>query len=660
MRTHLLRATSIQLLVVLLGTAAPMRASAASADASGLPTHAALATPDPVIAMPVVPAAEVVLKQGDLQAEVTGSIADQTGRGTSPGTSDLRAVPPALPLDGPDDNPAATLAALPNTAAPAALSAIAIEPSPASAAAAAQATPEVAPPLDQPTTITAAPVSVDAPTPIGLDAASLAHALTAFATDLPSGEKPAQMAERHKIRDAVVAFYAARDNAPLWVVDGHLSDAARSVLDRLDHASEDGLDLRRYAVPVPRHADTDALARAELALSEATIAYARQASGSRVDIAKLGGIIDLRPDVADVPRVLGTVPGAMAAGDMLRDFNPAHPGYVALRLKLAELRRRYQPGAEARIPAGPTLKAGMRDARVPLIRARFGLDVASDEAGLPALVYDTKVAAAVADFQRTNGLRASGILTPQTVAALSGGDPSRLESTILANMEQWRWLPRDLGTDHIEVNIPDFTAAIMHDGVVAHKTRVVVGQPTKPTPVFAQQMRFIIVNPYWNVPLSIIKKEMLPKLAADPMYFQNHGYEVIERNGTTFVRQPPGDGNALGRIKFMFPNDHAVYLHDTNARSFFGRDMRALSHGCVRVEQPFSFAEAVLGPENGWSEARVKKLIGGKERTIMLPKPLPIYTMYFTAFVDPQSGFQLRDDVYGYTGRVKAALGLQG
>ena len=228
----------------------------------------------------------------------------------------------------------------------------------------------------------------------------------------------------------------------------------------------------------------------------------------------------------------------------------------------------------------------------------------------------------------------------------------------MANMEEWRWLPRDLGPDHVEVNIPEYTVRVIRDGAVVHQTRVVVGQPDKPTPIFSQQMRFIIVNPYWNVPLSIIKKEMMPKLASDPDYFQNHGYEVIERNGTTFVRQPPGDGNALGRIKFMFPNQHSVYLHDTNARSYFGRDKRALSHGCVRVDLPFAFAEAVLGPDSGWTEARVKKLIGGKERTINLPKPLPIHIVYFTAFVDAQTGFQLRDDVYGYTDRVKLALGL--
>ena len=209
------------------------------------------------------------------------------------------------------------------------------------------------------------------------------------------------------------------------------------------------------------------------------------------------------------------------------------------------------------------------------------------------------------------------------------------------------------------MNIPEYAARVIRSGEVVRRARVVVGQPDKQTPVFSQIMRFIIVNPYWNVPLSIIKKEMLPKLAADPSYFEDHGYETVERDGITYVRQPPGDGNALGRIKFMFPNKHSVYLHDTNARSFFGRDKRALSHGCVRVDQPFAFAEAVLGRDKGWTEARVKGLIGGSERTINLPTPLPIHIVYFTAFVDPATGLQVRDDVYGYTGRIKLALGLR-
>ena len=298
----------------------------------------------------------------------------------------------------------------------------------------------------------------------------------------------------------------------------------------------------------------------------------------------------------------------------------------------------------------------MTDARVPLIRARFGLDIAA--AAPDGLVYDTRVASAVAGYQRAHGMPASGVLTARTVASLSGGQPKRLEDEIVANMERWRWLPRDLGSRYVAVNIPDYSLDVFDGDRPVHHARVVVGKPDHQTPVFSETMKFIIVNPYWNVPLSIVDKEMMPKLAADPNYFENHGYEVVEKGGQTYVRQPPGDSNALGRIKFMFPNRFSVYLHDTNAKGYFNKEVRALSHGCVRVDQPFKLAEAVLGRDRGWTEARVEGMVGGDERTVSLPRPVQVHIDYFTAFVDGAGQLRLRDDVYGYSAKVRAALGL--
>ncbi len=669
MRAILLRPKGLTLAAALiLGTTAggPARAQEtpfpAPPPAFG-PKLGGLATPDALVALigarlgrPALPPSEVRVFEDD---GIVGSV--PAGAAQAPARRAASAVPPALSFeDAAPVRSAALLTGNPGADRPA--------PEPTIRGTDPVAPPALgvaAPPAPPAEPATAAappspvqPAAVASQPPLPPAAAALASLLTAFPGETVPGDTTVQATERRKSREAIAGFYAARSDAPLWTADGRFSAAARSALARIDHAAEDGLDLRRTTVPVPRGTDPAALAAADLALSEAVVAYGRQATGSRVDVAHLGGLIDFRPDVAPADRILRTVSTAADAGDALHAFNPQQPGYQALRDKLAELRQANPPEAQSRIPAGPVLRPGMKDARVPLIRARFGLDVASIEPGVPERVYDTEVAAAVAGFQRAHGLPASGLLTPRTVAVLSGGNPTALESTIIANMELWRWLPRELAPDRVEVNIPDYTARVLRDGASVHQTRVVVGQPDKPTPVSAEQMRLIIVPPYWNAPLSIIKNEMTPKLAADPGYFANHGYEVVERNGTTYVRQPPGDGNALGRIKFMFPNSHSVYLHDTNARSYFGRDMRALSHGCVRVEQPFSFAEAVLGRENGWSEARVKKLIGGQERTINLPKPLPILITYFTAFVDPQTGFQLRDDVYGYAGRVKAALNL--
>ena len=456
-------------------------------------------------------------------------------------------------------------------------------------------------------------------------------------------------------REAIAAFYALRDFAPLWFSGGTANAAVAPAIERLKHAADDGLDVNGFPLAVSPTTDAE-IAAADLALSDAVVAYGRQASGSRVDPRMISRLIGVEPEVADPAVILALVATAGDdAGEELRQFNPPQKAYEALREKLVQSRRgRGVAGRDASIPPGPVLRPGMRDPRVPLIRARLNLD---DAAAAEDLVYDTRIAAAVADFQKVNGLPASGNLTARTVAALSGG-PSSLEAEILANMERWRWMPRDMGETHIEVNIPDYEAVVIEKGEVIERNRVVVGKEATPTPVFSDTMKFLIVNPAWNVPQSIIRKEMLPRLAADPDYLRRMGYEVSSRAGHLVVRQPPGERNALGRIKFVFPNDYSVYMHDTPLRKLFASAKRAFSHGCVRVDDPFRFAETVLG--NGWSEQRIKKLIGGKERYVYLPKPLPVYLEYFTAFVDDSGELQLRDDVYGYSRRVKAALGLEG
>lgn len=471
----------------------------------------------------------------------------------------------------------------------------------------------------------------------------------------------ARMAERgtvqqRKFREALAAFYEARQYAPVWIADAKWNDKASSAIARLERAADDALSLRATPIPALSGKDEAAIASADVALSELIAAYARQASGVRVDPLTISKQITAKPDVVDVGRALTEVSSAADAGAKLASYNPQHAGYQLLREKLAELRHAAPAVAQSkkRIPAGPVLKAGMRDDRVPLIRARFGLTLTQDN---DELVYDTKVAAAVADFQKQNGLPASGTLTTRTIDALSDGDPERLENELIANMESWRWMPRDMGEERIEVNIPDYMVRVYRGEKIIHQARVIVGKPQTPTPIFSNAMQFLIVNPYWNVPPSIIKKEMLPKLKEDPDYLKKLGYEVLpQKGGGVAVRQPPGERNALGWIKFMFPNEHAVYLHDTPTRHLFANAKRAFSHGCVRVDQPFSLAEIVLG--EGWTEERVKALKGGGERMVKMPRPLQIHIGYFSAFVDEHGKLQLREDIYGYSQKVRAALGL--
>jgi murein L,D-transpeptidase YcbB/YkuD len=429
-----------------------------------------------------------------------------------------------------------------------------------------------------------------------------------FAQALDRWIAQSQGAVRRARRKAIARAYASLGYRPLWRGAAQWRASAVSALERLQRAAEDGLDLRGYVLPglaaEPSVAD-------DLALSEAVVAYADQAAGARVDPQRVSRLIGARLVLPEPSAVLAATAAAGAgAGDALRSHNPDHAGYRALRAKLAELRSARLP--EARRYA----------------ESRAVTSDANDRQAAPA-----------APRKRAD---------------------ARLEAEIIANMERWRWLPRELGDDRIEVNIPDFELAVIRDGAVTHRARVIVGKEGTPTPVFSDAMQFIIVNPYWNVPPSILAKEMLPKHGGSLQSIAASGYEVIYQNGQARVRQRPGEGNALGRIKFMFPNDFSVYLHDTPSRGLFSAAHRAFSHGCVRVEEPFRLAEAVLGPNSGWREERVRKLIGGSERYINLARPLPIHIEYFTAYVDARGRLQLRGDLYGYSAKVRAALGLDG
>jgi murein L,D-transpeptidase YcbB/YkuD len=502
--------------------------------------------------------------------------------------------------------------------------------------------------------------TVQAPEPLpALDAAIKAALDKRDAVEI----RGAHATEKRKEREAVAFFYAAHGFAPAWSEGGKPVAAVASVLARLALAGEDALNLPSPPKNLQTIGKVEDLAESDVALTEAVVAYARQATGSRIDPYSISPLIGAKPDLADPAEVVdGLIASGLEAGDKLQSLNPTDPRYVALRQKLAEIHAARVPNVAAPIPPGPTLRVGMRDARVPLIRSRFSLGATADSE-LDDLKYDTEVAAAIADFQRANGLRPSGQLNKRTIAALSGGEPARLENTIVANMEMWRWMPHDLGRDRIEVNVPEFVVKVFHAGQPVAEHRVVVGKTSTPTPLFSNTMKYLIVNPVWNVPESIVQKEFIPKSGGDPGYLESHGFDVSYRHGQLVVKQPAGAKNALGRIKFMFPNDYSVYLHDTPSKSLFAASKRAFSHGCVRVDQPFGFAESVLNdgvPEGGkipWSQKRLQAMLGSSERYVYLPEPLPIHIEYFTAVVDGETGhLELHDDVYDYVRRVAAVL----
>jgi murein L,D-transpeptidase YcbB/YkuD len=460
-----------------------------------------------------------------------------------------------------------------------------------------------------------------------------------------------------KEREALAAAYA--DIRPLWVEEGAWTPAAQAVIERLKAADEDGLDPTDYAIPAlatVRTSTVEDWAEAELKLSAGAIRYARDARGGRIDPARLSNLITPKLDLPEAGEVLARLREAADPGAALASYNPQHAGYRALKARLAELRatRRTPSAPMVRVPMGPALKVGMRDPRVPLIRARFNLGSVSGD----QTAYDERIASAVAEFQKEKGLRPNGVLNAQTVAALGGGaSPARLEGDLIANMERWRWLPQDPGRRHILVNVPEFRLRLVDDGKTIHETRVIVGKAESPTPIFSDEMEHVIVNPSWTLPPSILKNEFLPAMAADPSYAARRGYRVIRRGGKISVQQPPGERNALGLVKFIFPNDHAVYLHDTPNRTLFSAERRAFSHGCVRVDKPFLLAAAILKGE--WSEERLRGVVGKNERYIRV-KQLPVHIAYFTLSVDEKGNLKTFDDIYGFHRKVKAALGLEG
>lgn len=471
--------------------------------------------------------------------------------------------------------------------------------------------------------------------------------------------------------EALRGFYAAREFAPAWVEGARPTEQARAGLARLARAGEDGLDASRYAVTAPAGPDrTGAAATLELSISRSFALYAREASAGRTRPATVWALATLKPEAPEADDVLATLAQSRDIAAALDSYNPPHEGYRRLKRALAVIAAEKAAADPEPVPTGPALKLGMRDPRVEVIRRRLGVDIVTAD---PAL-YDADVRTAVMDFQKAQGLTDDGILGALTVRVLNGGRKKDRTALVLANMERWRWMPRDLGRDHVFVDVPGYELAIVRDGLPRFRTRVVVGAPTTPTPLFSDEIEFIVVNPFWNVPVSIASKEMLPSIQANPEgYFARRNYEVVVDgrvvppssvawNESTIrrvrIRQRPGDGNALGNLKFMFPNEHSVYLHDTPSKALFDKPVRAFSHGCVRVENPLAFADALLDGHSKWNGERLRKMIGGREARVDLTEPMPVHLAYFTAVATGDGTLALRGDPYGLDTRAIRALGL--
>ena len=471
--------------------------------------------------------------------------------------------------------------------------------------------------------------------------------------------------------------YAARDFAPLWVEGDGGAAKAEAIVDRLKRADRDGLRPTDYALDAIERRSTakDAgdLADLDLLLTHGLIRFAGDVRVGRVPPEVVDPALKTFSrdrDGADI------VAGALAADDLvefLDGIGPGDPRYGRLKRTLRWYREIAAKGGWPELPDGKTLKPGMRDARVRVLRER--LAVTGDIFGIPKDpdLFDPNVERAVRFFQQRHGLDVDGAVGRKTRAAMNVPVEQRI-ATMLLNLERRRWLAADLGERFVFVNIADAVVKLIDGDKTVLDMRAVVGAPYHMTPVFSDEITYLQLNPYWNVPRSITRRELLPKAKRDPGYMSARGIKVLSGgaavdprtidwatvDASTFpyrLRQDPGPRNALGRVKIMFPNKYSVYLHDTPARDLFSKSTRAFSHGCIRLHKPLELAAMLLADQKKWDRKSIDAVLESKKvKTVRMARPIPVHISYLTAWVNKDGSVHFRADVYGRDKRLARAL----
>lgn len=474
---------------------------------------------------------------------------------------------------------------------------------------------------------------------------------------------------------AIAEWYRKTGYATLWTGP---ADAARrsAFLDAVASAPDHGLPVQRYDATALRGAfaaaETEAdRGRVEVAMTRAYLAWARDLTSGALDPKAVDAGIVRQIDRID-PLVLLA---RMSAGDpeaVMAWLLPKSPVYVQLMKTKIGLERQIRHGGWGASLAVARLNPG--DSGTAVVALRDRLVAMGYLAPTATQTYDRAIQAAVQEFQLNHGLVADGVAGEGTILELNTGADARLRSVIVA-MERERWLDIDRTVRHIWVNQPDFTAKIIDHGKTVFQTRVVIGKnvPDQRSPEFSDQMEHMVINPSWGVPRSIIVKEYLPLLQQNPnavghlQVIDGRG-RVVPRGSVNFaaysarsfpfgLRQPPSDGNALGKVKFMFPNPYNIYLHDTPSKSLFDKDVRAFSHGCIRVADPFDLAYALLALQTETPEADfAAHLKTGRETTVKLDKSVPVHLVYFTAYPTAKGKISYRRDVYGRDAALYRAL----
>jgi len=478
-------------------------------------------------------------------------------------------------------------------------------------------------------------------------------------------------AERRE-RGGMAEFYAENGYTFLWVDENGVKPRAKAVAEVVARAETFDLRANNYPLPDPEgFADASGreaqwLANAEYRISRSVLAYARHAQSGHLKPRAISANLDITPDAPDPAAVLrGLAGNEVNVVRYLEGFHPQHPQFKGLLKRLRELWQ--AAGRETvRIPAGDVIEPGDTHPHVALVRKRLGIE----QSEAPEQ-YDETLIAAVERFQKKNGLHVDGLIGPATRRALNLSPADKIE-TLRVNLERWRWLPNDLGARYVRVNVPEFRVRLIDGANTVFDERIVVGKPRHATPSFSDEMELVVFNPYWNVPYSIMKNEIVPVARRNPSYLSRNNLQVLWRGrrqvdpyqvdwrevdlGKVRLRQTPGRNNALGEVKFLFPNQHAVYLHDTPSKQLFNRSRRAYSHGCMRVRNPRDFAAAIMQTE-GWDKRAISRAIErGDNRAVRLKNKLPVHITYFTAAVSEEGTIQFFADIYKHDDKVLKAL----
>lgn len=481
------------------------------------------------------------------------------------------------------------------------------------------------------------------------------------------------------MEEALATFYGHRDYQPAWIDASGLTEDGELVVDSLQTSRLEALEPEDYDLSAIRELigswEPERLAVLDALMTGAFLRYCYDIRSGRADPRDADPEWFVEADGIDHLTALEESIADGSLAEVLRGLMPPDPRYARLREALEHYRRIAVGGGWPGLPEGPALQVNVQDPAVVVLRKRLW---ASGDLESPNGddLFDKELEAAVVRFQDRHGLEADGIVGRRTRAGLDVPVEARARQIVL-NMERWRWMPRHADSRYILVNMAGFEMRVMENDVPTLRMRVVIGRPYRRTPAFMEAMTYVVVNPYWHVPPSLAVRDILPKIRKDPGYLERQGIRVFsdwtetahELDGQTMdwsevtgrrflykLRQDPGPHNALGRIKFMLPNRFNIYLHDTPHREHFDLSVRAFSSGCIRLEEPLVLADYILGSA-GWSPERIREtIVGGERRVVSLPRPIPVYLVYWTAWVELDGTVHFRDDVYGRDKLLATAL----